>query len=184
MARPREPIALIVAKGKKNLTKDEISERLATEPQPATDEIEAPDYLTAAQKKHFDKLAGQLEKICIMGETDCDTLARYVVAESMYEQAVKDTRAAHKQRPKSPTPDMLIANGFTRENNKYNLTIQASRTLLRIENMDLCFEGMARLFALNVCGSIHNFRVRYVHELQHILRLMDLSELADNFKLE
>ena len=109
MARPREPIALIVAKGKKNLTKDEISERLATEPQPATDEIEAPDYLTAAQKKHFDKLAGQLEKICIMGETDCDTLARYVVAESMYEQAVKDTRAAHKQRPKSPTPDMLIA---------------------------------------------------------------------------
>lgn len=109
MARPREPIALIVAKGKKNLTKDEISERLATEPQPATDEIEAPDYLTAAQKKHFDKLAGQLEKIRIMGETDCDTLARYVVAESMYEQAVKDTRAAHKQRPKSPTPEMLIA---------------------------------------------------------------------------
>lgn len=109
MARPREPIALIVAKGKKNLTKDEISERLETEPQPATDEIEAPDYLTAAQKKHFDKLAGQLEKIRIMGETDCDTLARYVVAESMYEQAVKDTRAAHKQRPKSPTPDMLIA---------------------------------------------------------------------------
>ena len=109
MARPREPIALIVAKGKKNLTKDEISERLATEPQPATDEIEAPDYLTAAQKKHFDKLAGQLEKIRIMGETDCDTLARYVVAESMYEQAGKDTRAAHKQRPKSPTPDMLIA---------------------------------------------------------------------------
>lgn len=87
-------------------------------------------------------------------------------------------------QPVELTPDMLIANGFTRENNKYNLTIQASSTLLRIENMDLCFEGMARLFALSVCGSIHNFRVRYVHELQHILRLMDLSELADNFKLE
>ena len=87
-------------------------------------------------------------------------------------------------QPVELTPDMLIANGFTRENNKYRLTIQASSTLLRIENMDLCFEGMARLFALSVCGSIHNFRVRYVHELQHILRLMDLSELADNFKLE
>lgn len=87
-------------------------------------------------------------------------------------------------QPVELTPDMLIANGFTRENNKYNLTIQASRTLLRIENMDLCFEGMARLFALSACGKIRDFRVRYVHELQHILRLMDLSELADNFKLE
>lgn len=88
----------------------------------------------------------------------------------VWEYQDRDFRDGTAQ-PVELTPDMLIANGFTRENNKYNLTIQASRTLLRIENMDLCFE-------------IHNFRVRYVHELQHILRLMDLSELADNFKLE
>ena len=72
--------------------------------------------------------------------------------------------------------EMLIANGFTREHNNYNLTIQET-TYLRIEDM-------WRLFALNACGEIRRFRVRYVHELQHILRLMDLSELADNFKLE
>lgn len=88
----------------------------------------------------------------------------------VWEYQDRDFRDGTAQ-PVELTPDMLIANGFTRENNKYKLTIQASRTLLRIENMDLCFE-------------IHNFRVRYVHELQHILRLMDLSELADNFKLE
>lgn len=88
----------------------------------------------------------------------------------VWEYQDRDFRDGTAQ-PVELTPDMLIANGFTRENNKYNFTIQASRTLLRIENMDLCFE-------------IHNFRVRYVHELQHILRLMDLSELADNFKLE
>ena len=79
-----------------------------------------------------------------------------------------------KARPLELTPDILLANGFTQENGKYNLTIQET-TYLRIEDM-------GRLFALNACGSIRNFRVRYVHELQHILRLMDLSELADNLK--
>lgn len=79
-------------------------------------------------------------------------------------------------RPLELTPDILLANGFTQENGKYNLTIQET-TYLRIEDM-------GRLFALNARGSIRNFRVRYVHELQHILRLMDLSELADNFKIK
>ena len=101
----------------------------------------------------------------------------------VWEYQDRDFRDGTAQ-PVELTPDMLIANGFTRENNKYNLTIQASRTLLRIENMDLCFEGMARLFALSACGKIRDFRVRYVHELQHILRLMGLSDIADNFKLE
>ena len=99
MARPREPIDLIVAKGKKNLTKAEIEARRASEVSPATDEIAAPAYLTAAQKKHFNKLAGQLEKIKIMGETDVDTLARYVVAETQYQAAVKEQRKLVKERP-------------------------------------------------------------------------------------
>lgn len=100
MARPREPIDLIVAKGKKNLTKLEIETRRASEVAPATDEIEAPAHLTAAQKKHFVKLARQLEKIKIMGETDVDTLARYVVAELQYQAATKELRAIAKKRPK------------------------------------------------------------------------------------
>lgn len=33
-------------------------------------------------------------------------------------------------------------------------------------------------------GEIRRFRVRYVHELQHILRSMDLSEFADDFKIK
>ena len=80
--------------------------------------------------------------------------------------------------------EMLLANGFTQESNKWRLSIREGRVLVSIENMDLCFEGMARLFALSACGSIHNFRVRYVHELQQILRLIGLSDIADNFKLE
>ena len=70
MARPRQPIDLIVAKDKKHLTKAEIEERRATEVTPCADDLTAPSYLTAKQKKHFDKLAAQLVKIKIMGETD------------------------------------------------------------------------------------------------------------------
>lgn len=92
------------------------------------------------------------------------------------EEYTDNDLAEGKARPLELTPDILLANGFTQENGKYNLTIQET-TYLRIEDM-------GRLFALNACGSIRNFRVRYVHELQHILRLMDLSELAYNLKLK
>lgn len=100
MARARQPIELLIAKEKKHLTKAEIAERRAAEVQPAMDEIVAPSHLTAAQKKHFVKLAGQLEKIRIMGETDVDTLARYVVAELQYRDIVKELRKLAKDRPK------------------------------------------------------------------------------------
>ena len=108
MAGPRQPIELIITKGKKNLTKAEIAERRASEVQPRTEGIEPPSYLTAAQKKHFVKLAGQLQKIRIMGETDCDTLARYVVAEAQYQAASKDVLDAHKKRPKNAEPEELM----------------------------------------------------------------------------
>ena len=113
MARPRQPIELVIAKGKKNLTKAEIEERRATEPQICTDGIVAPAYLTAKQKKSFDRLAGQLQKINIMGETDVDALARYVTAQSQYEAAAKDLRALQKQKPKEP------AGGDPEEDAKY-----------------------------------------------------------------
>ena len=99
MARPREPINLIIAKGSKHLGKDEIQKRRASEVQACTDAITPPAYLTAAQKKHFAKLADQLSKIKVMGETDCDTLGRYVVAESLYQATVKEQRKLQKERP-------------------------------------------------------------------------------------
>lgn len=94
MARPRQPIELIITKGKKHLTKAEIEERRASEVRPCVDEIEAPAYLTAAQKKRFDTIAGQLQKIGIMGETDTEALARYVDAQDLYERATKRLRKA------------------------------------------------------------------------------------------
>lgn len=107
MARPREPIQLIQAKGRSNLSKAEIEKRMATEVQPRTDDITAPAYLTKAQKTHFVKLAGQLQKIKIMGETDVDTLARYVVAEKQYEATTKHLRDLAKAEPDKDADDYL-----------------------------------------------------------------------------
>lgn len=111
MGRDRQPIDLVIAKGKKNLTKAEIEERRRNEVQPCLDDITAPSFLTASQKKRFDKISGQLQKIKIMGETDVEVLARYVTAQEHYEQAVKDLRAVQRQRPKgdAATVEALIA---------------------------------------------------------------------------
>lgn len=100
MARPREPINLIVAKGRKHLTKTEINDRQESEVQPCTDDLTPPSYLTAAEKRRFEKLAGQIEKLGILGETDTETLGRYVSAQTQYEKAVKELRRLDRDRPK------------------------------------------------------------------------------------
>ena len=117
MAGQRQPIELVIAKGKKNLTKAEISERRATEVQPCLDGIEPPAYLSAAQKRRFVKLATQLQKIKIMGETDCETLSRYITAQTQYEKA---TKALRGMKPPKPTGDdeadmILLADYYKNE---------------------------------------------------------------------
>lgn len=104
MAGPRQPIQLVVAKGKKNLTKKEIAERLDTELAPITDDLTAPTYLTAAEKKRYEKIAVQLDKLGILGETDTETLARYVTAQSQYEKITKELRAVLNKSPNATSP--------------------------------------------------------------------------------
>lgn len=108
MAGTRQPTNLVVAKGKKHFTKDEIEERLAKEVQPCTDEIKAPSYLLPKQKKQFNRLAAQLQKIKIMGETDVDALARYVTAQAQYEAATKDLRELMKEKPERGGEGYLV----------------------------------------------------------------------------
>ena len=92
MAGQRKPIELVIATGKKNLTKAEIKDRMDREIKPIDDNITAPDYLTKRQKEDFYKIAGQLQKLKIMGETDVDSLARYIVANDFYVNAIKKMR--------------------------------------------------------------------------------------------
>lgn len=89
MAGQRQPLELILAKGDKHLTKAEIAERTAREVKPCTDDISAPSYLTKKQKEEFDRIADQLKKIKIFGETDVDTLARYILSREIYLKLTK-----------------------------------------------------------------------------------------------
>ncbi len=92
MAGQRQPLELVLAKGSKHLTKAEIRERQEREIKPITDDIIAPAYLTKKQRDEFYKISAQLEKLKIMGETDVDALARYIVANDFYVNAVKQMR--------------------------------------------------------------------------------------------
>ncbi|EJP6471368.1 phage terminase small subunit P27 family [Clostridium sporogenes] len=89
MARPRQPIDLIVAKGKKNLTKKEIEERKSKEVQAPADKIEPPSYLPSSLKKEFKRIAGELIDIGIMSNLDCEALARFIVSEYNYQKITK-----------------------------------------------------------------------------------------------
>lgn len=92
MSGQRQPTAVVIANGKKNFTKAEIKARLESEIKPVTDNITAPAYLTKKQKEEFNRYAGQLKKLKIMGETDVDALGRFITAKDMYENAVKQMR--------------------------------------------------------------------------------------------
>lgn len=108
MSGTRKPMMLNLATGGKHWTKDQIEERLRSEVQPETDGIAAPLYLTAKQKKQFNTIADQLQRIGIMGETDNDTLARFVIAQELYAQASKDVQRLQKERPKDADADTLV----------------------------------------------------------------------------
>lgn len=84
MSGQRQPIELLIANGKKNLTKAEIQERRDSEIKPIADNIVAPPYLTKRQKAEFDRIADQLQKLKIMGETDVDALGRYIISKDLY----------------------------------------------------------------------------------------------------
>lgn len=92
MAGQRQPIELVIAKGNKHLTKTEIETRRKSEIGPLDGEIAPPAYLSKKQKVEFVKIAGQLKALKILGETDVDALGRYVVANTMYIDAVKKLR--------------------------------------------------------------------------------------------
>ena len=93
MAGQKLPLEVVLARGSKHFTKAEIQERLEREIEPITDNIIAPDYLTKKQKDEFYRIADQLKKLKILGETDVDALARYITANDFYINAVKKMRS-------------------------------------------------------------------------------------------
>lgn len=85
-ARPRQPIDLIVAKGKKHLSKAEIEARRELELKVDLKDIEIPSYLPDKLKEEFADVAKKLLEIGVMTELDEDCLARYLLSKQSYLQ--------------------------------------------------------------------------------------------------
>lgn len=85
MAKRREPIDLIVAKGKKNLTKKEIEERKNREIKAPSENIEPPPYLPEELKVEFINISSKLKEIGIISELDVTALARFLISEHQYQ---------------------------------------------------------------------------------------------------
>lgn len=132
MGKPRQPIELVKAKGAKHLTKAEIEYRENVEIKPITDNIAPPSYLTKKQKDEFNRIAEQLKKLKIMGETDVDSLARYITANDFYINAVK------KMRTKEVQNDPLLFEKWSKIHDKYFKQCRASANDLGLSISSRC----------------------------------------------
>lgn len=86
MSKRREPIDLIAAKGKKNLTKKEIEERKNREVKAPSENIEPPSYLPDELKEEFINIALKLKDIGIISDLDVTALGRFLVSEYQYQK--------------------------------------------------------------------------------------------------
>lgn len=95
--RPKEPINLIIAKGKKHLTKQEINKRKENEVKVNHTDIRVPEYLSEREQMEFCKIAEILLDVGIMTELDEDCLARYLIAQTNYVQYTNELRKLNKK---------------------------------------------------------------------------------------
>ena len=91
--RHKEPVDLIIAKGKTHLTKSDIERRRAEEIDVPSDAIDAPLYLTKKQRSDFNRISIQLINLGIMTNLDVDALAAYIVERDGWIEAVKKLRS-------------------------------------------------------------------------------------------
>lgn len=84
MAGGRMPIDLVIARGKKNLTKAEIEKRREEEVTANSDDVRPPDSLPERLIDDFNYYAEQLLEIGIMTNLDCEALGRYLIAQDNY----------------------------------------------------------------------------------------------------
>ena len=108
--RPKQPINLIIAKGKKHLTKQEINKRKENEVKVNYTDIKVPEYLSEREQMEFCKIAEILLNVGIMTELDEDCLARYLIAQTNYVQYTNELRKLNKKL--LIKQDALLQDGF------------------------------------------------------------------------
>lgn len=109
MSGKRQPTEVVLANGRKHLTKAEIAERGRQEirlPQAKT--ARPPKWLPERLKKDFRALGKELITAGLYTELDADTLGRYLVAHSEYLLATKQVFKAYGEN------DPEAVEGWTR----------------------------------------------------------------------
>jgi len=94
--RPRQPVELLIKKGKKHLTKAEIEDRKKTEAKVKTEKIVAAKYLSRSQVTEFNKIAKSLQEIG-MTHLDSNILSMYLKSQENYIRNTKLLDAQYKQ---------------------------------------------------------------------------------------
>ena len=84
MAGQRQPIDLVIAKGRKHFTKADIAKRRQQELSVPFKDIEAPPYLSEELTEEFYDIAYKLLDIGIMTELDENCLAQYLISKDLY----------------------------------------------------------------------------------------------------
>lgn len=88
MPGQRQPIAMLIANGKKHLTKEEIRDRMATEWQPdAVASLTPPAYLPGELRAEFEMLSKEIGKAGVLSRLDADTLAQFLISRNSWIQA-------------------------------------------------------------------------------------------------
>ena len=99
MAGTRQPTDVVVANGRKHLSKTEEAERRGGEvkvPRPKT--IKVPKWVPEQLKGDFRRLGKQLLAGGLYTDLDADTLGRYLVAQHQYLIATQETEKALAKR--------------------------------------------------------------------------------------
>lgn len=96
MAGAKQPIDVVIANGRKHLTKQEIEDRRNGELTVNLKNIQTPSYLPSKLKKEFVELSNKLLEVGIMTELDEDCLARYLISKDKYNKYTKMLNKAIK----------------------------------------------------------------------------------------
>lgn len=90
----RQPVDLLLFKGKKHMGKAEIEERRAQEIKAPSDDVKYPKYLPKELRKEYNKISAALVNIGIFTNLDVDALARFLVAREQYVRSMDALREA------------------------------------------------------------------------------------------
>ena len=95
MAGKRQPTDVVIANGRKHLSKTEEAERRAGEVKVSPAKTaKPPKWLPEAMRKEYRKIGKQLIALGLYSDMDADTLGRYLVAHHQYLAATGRTNAA------------------------------------------------------------------------------------------